>query len=124
MVYCSESVSLATLELLVHLDIDELPTEPYVAIELDVPDELIEVVADADLPPDWNAPGALSDPAGPRAFGETWSRSRRSLALSVPSAVIALERNLIINPEHDSLEKVVITRQQAYQFDPRLFVGL
>ena len=55
MVYCSASVSLATLELLVHLDTDELPAEPYVAIELHVPDGLVEVVVDVDLPRDWRA---------------------------------------------------------------------
>jgi len=123
MVYCSASVSLATLELLVHLDTDELPSEPYVAIELGVPDALVEVVADVDLPPDWRAaPTALSDPQGPQDFGAAWYRSQRSLAISVPSAVVPHERNVILNPQHGAMAQVAVTRTLAYQFDPRLFL--
>lgn len=123
MVYCSSSVSLATLELLVHLDMGELPSEPYVAIELQVPDAHVEAVADGDLPPDWREePTALSDPQGPKDFGETWYRSKRSLALSLPSAVIQHERNLILNPDHHAIEQVTVTRTLAYRFDPRLFL--
>lgn len=123
MVYCSASVSLATLELLVHLDVSELPSEPYVAIELHVPDAQVEVVQASDLPPDWrDEPTALSDAQGPKDFGEAWYRSKRSLALSVPSAVIPHERNVLLNPDHHAIEQVTVSRTLAYHFDPRLFL--
>jgi RES domain-containing protein len=56
LVYTSESRALATLEVSVHLDLNEdLPTDRFY-VEIEIPDNIImlEVHID-DLPEDWNA---------------------------------------------------------------------
>jgi RES domain-containing protein len=40
--------------------------------------------------------------------------------LSVPSAVIPIERNLLLNPLHPAIAQVRITDDQPFSFDPRL----
>ncbi|WP_394334319.1 RES family NAD+ phosphorylase [Spirosoma aerolatum] len=44
----------------------------------------------------------------------------RFLLLKFPSAVVAGEYNILINPIHPRASEVVILDKRPYQFDPRL----
>jgi RES domain-containing protein len=112
-VYTAESRALAVLELLVHLDPDDLLD--FSIIGADVPDGLIEIVDAHAIDADWQ-----SKPDSLRDFGEAWAKSHRSLALSVPSAVINAERNLILNPAHADFARVRIGVPEAFSLDARL----
>lgn len=72
MVYASAHLSLAVLELLVHLESDDLP-DNLVAYRLEVPDRLLE--EQPDVPLEW-----LDDPLRRRSrrFGSTIDGARRS----------------------------------------------
>ena len=112
-VYLSASLALAALEVLVHLPRIErqkgaLPS--YLAIGLDVPDDLIE---DSGQPP-----GIPSNET--QTIGDKWLRSMKSLALSVPSRVIPLERNVLLNPRHPAMADVGIALAEPFVFDDRL----
>lgn len=116
-VYASQSLSLAALELLVHADPAFLPGD-LVAIPADVPDALtVESIEAADLPRDWRrypAPEALAD------RGSDWARSGRSPVLSVPSAVVPLERNFLLNPAHPDFRRIRAGKPEPFHFDTRL----
>lgn len=116
MVYTAGSVSLATLELLVHLDnTSVLPSFAIFPVEFD--DSLIELLDLATLPPDWSqSPPSTSL----QTIGDDWISRASSVVLRVPSAVIENENNYLINPAHTDFKKLVIGSMEALRLDPRL----
>lgn len=116
-VYLSSTLSLAALEYLVHLDVDDAPTD-LVAIESDVPDDAsIEDIGTGDLPEDWRR---VADHPACVAAGDEWLQAQRSLLLRVPSAVIPAERNVLLNPAHPGAAAVRAGAVAPFAFDPRL----
>jgi RES domain-containing protein len=82
-IYTAESRALCALEVLVNSE--ELAGD-YVAVSIDVPDEIaVQVISIADLPQGWNA-SAATDVT--RDIGTTWASRLATAVLSVPSAVI------------------------------------
>ena len=116
MVYMATSRALAALEYFVNLDPDESPDELSMA-QATVPDELVEALDESLLPSDWRELDNLSC----RDLGSAWAKSRRSLALLVPSAVIAGDTNVILNPAHPDFPKVTIAEPIPFHFDSRMF---
>lgn len=87
-------------------------------LTIELPDDLgVERVDAADLPTHWTAVPAPDELA---ALGSDWLMSRRSAALSVPSAVIPIERNLLLNPRHPDIARVRVVDDAPFTFDPRL----
>ena len=117
MVYCTTALSLAALEMFVHLDPDDLPDD-LIAIRAEVPDELPPDVVDVvTLPAGWNrtpGPTALQD------IGSAWVAASRSVALSVPSAVVPVERNIVLNPGHPDMVRIIRHPPERFVFDPRM----
>jgi RES domain-containing protein len=117
MVYCTTALSLAALEVFVHLDPDDLPDD-LVATRAELPDDLLpEVVDVATLPAGWNrtpGPTTLQD------IGSAWVTASRSVALSVPSAIIPAERSVLLNPGHPDLVRIVRHPPERFIFDPRM----
>jgi len=119
LVYTSEALSLAALELLVHTEPDLAPDDLQ-ASALDLPDGFnIREVDPSELPPDWAA-----EPAPPslQEIGTEWLRTADTPLLRVPSAVIPEERNVLINVMHpDIASRLTPTTQRAFSFDSRLW---
>jgi RES domain-containing protein len=101
MVYCSQSLALAVLEMLVHTREHQIPPD-YVFYEIEIDDAQIEFVSPGMIPKDWSAP----EPVLARDFGTEWMQERRSLSLLVPSVKAEAERNLLLNPEHTGFSEV------------------
>ena len=117
-VYTAGSLSLAALELLVHLNPDRLP-EDLIAYGVDVPDGLaVEEVAATNLPDGWDRRAEVPQL---RRIGEDWAASAKTAALSVPSAVIPEERNVLLNPRHPAADEIRVAYHRPFDFDPRLF---
>lgn len=116
-VYVSESAALATLEQLVHLN-DSTLLPSFVLIPCDFDERLVVRMEDiATLPANWSsypAPPAL------QAIGDKWVKDGRSAVLSVPSAVIAIERNFALNPGHPAFAAVTIGAARRFDLDLRL----
>jgi RES domain-containing protein len=101
-VYTSESLELAVLEALVHLDIDLLPKDVYqIGFELD--DQLI-ARAPAPLPTDWDSSPPYS--AAVQAVGDRWIDSQSSLGLRVPASVLPSRSNVLLNPAHPQMSQL------------------
>jgi RES domain-containing protein len=102
----------------VNLDVEEAPSD-LVLVPADLPEEVaVEVVAREQLPVSWRktpGPDALA------RLGSDWLRSRRSLALSVPSVVVPQERNYLLNPAHPEFARVAVGRREPFSFDPRMW---
>jgi RES domain-containing protein len=83
-VYASESLEIALLESLVHVDLSQLPRD-LLALELEVPDAAIDALAEPP-PQDWDAPPPYAPAA--QAIGDRWLREGSALALRVPASVL------------------------------------
>jgi RES domain-containing protein len=115
-VYCATSPALAALEFFVHLEPNDAPDDLLLA-EASIPDDLIEQLDPQLLPPDWRELNSLIC----RDLGSDWARRRRSLALLVPSAVVAGDSNLLVNPSHPGFNKVAVAEAIPFRFDSRMF---
>lgn len=116
-VYTAESRALATVEYLVHVPLSLVPRDLSL-VTLHLPDAIpYTTIAIVDLPANWRdypAPSALAD------LGAQWAAAYQTLALRVPSAVVAPEYNVLLNPLHPAMSQVTIVQVDPYQFDPRL----
>lgn len=118
-VYTAESQSLALLELMVQ---DDPLRAHYVLIPAQLPAELLETRIDIDqLPDDWRTIGARDVL---QSMGQSWLQEARTAVLSVPSAVVPAERNLLINPRHPDFTRIVLGAPQSLQTDTRLLRNL
>lgn len=114
-VYCASSLALACLEVFVHVDATELPDD-LVAIRVELPEDA--VVEDVGpLPRGWRA---VPGPPSLRRIGSAWAARGQALGLRVPSAVIPEETNLLLNPKHPDMARVVRGLPRKFAFDPRM----
>lgn len=116
MVYASETASLTMLETLVHLQSASV-LDAFTLLSIEVPDDLIQWIDAAQLPPNWAAAEA---PAELRQFGDAWTKSNESVALRVPSALSPVEFNYLLNPEHAAFRDIVKEAVEIpFRFDER-----
>jgi RES domain-containing protein len=114
-VYTSSTLSLAMLELLVQ---DQPLRARYSAIAADIPSELaIERLGLERLPSDWPAPAAIETL---RAIGGEWAAGLATAVLAVPSAVIPIETNYLLNPRHPDFARIAIGEARELVTDLRL----
>lgn len=118
MLYCAESIALACLETVVHLNLSALPLNRYL-VAIDVP----RVVWDAAtvLRPatmiGWDAlpHGKISLDAG-----DGWVAEHASLLCCVPSVIVPREHNVLINPRHRDAELLTFRKLEKWAYDTRL----
>lgn len=118
-IYTSDSAALATLETLVHLQLNLIPLN-LSSITLNLPDNLpITKLNPQDLPVDWHhypAPITLAK------IANHWIEKQESVALSVPSSILpeSEDRNYILNPRYQDFNFITIVRVSPYTYDSRL----
>jgi|WetSurMetagenome_2_1015567.scaffolds.fasta_scaffold810720_1 RES domain-containing protein len=121
MVYCSDSLSLATLETMAHL-VSPRSMQSFVWFVLNVPDDLMETPD--PIPEGWNVKPDFGNSYNVRMisarFGTKWIQEQRSLVLRVPSAVIPSEYNLLVNPLHPKFDLSMIEGPFPVSWDERL----
>lgn len=119
MVYCSSSIALSVLELLVHLQQPRVLAS-YVLFSAAIEGEMIEQLTPDELPRNWRdfpAPPALA------SIGDRWAYELRSAVLTVPSAIVEAEYNYLLNPLHPQFSSIVVSGPLPYRLDPRLAGG-
>jgi len=113
MVYAAESRALAALETLAHFQGAGRHIE-LVMFEIEIPAPLMKRVDESSMPPGWRTP----DPrAATQDVGSEWQLEMRSVALLVPSVLIAGEQCVLLNPEHPDSSRVMIGYPGAFAFD-------
>lgn len=117
MLYFSENLSLSLLEIIVHIEFAQLPLD-YSFIEVEIPDEAIKTLLSIDfINPKWTTEAAVNQL---QMFGSGWLKKQESLAMRVPSAILSLENNILINPAHLDSGKLKVVRKGKFSVDPRL----
>jgi RES domain-containing protein len=117
MVYTSTSLALAAIEFFVHLDPSVAPDD-LVSMKANLPDELgIEQIYEDQLPPQWRR----VDNNELQKRGSDWVKSKRSVALLVPSAVVDEEWNVLLNPRHPDFAAITIEPVKPFRYDERMF---
>jgi RES domain-containing protein len=117
-VYCSDSLALACLEILVHvrpLALGALPASVYYTVN--VPDRMLEVPDRATLPAGWDdevAGNASQD------YGMAFLRARRAAGLVVPTVIQPLGVNIVLNPLHPAFSLAWVRGPSPYPHDARL----
>lgn len=114
-VYLSEHLSLAALEVIVHAGTYR-DLGRYLAYRLEFVATQAKDLA-AELPADWSA---VEPAVAAQQLGTEWAAGGGSLLLRVPSAVIPHEHNLLLNPEHPAFTEVLLDGPLPFRFDPRL----
>lgn len=117
-VYTSATFSLAALEYFVQLDPDAAPDD-LVAVAAELPaGAAVRSIELAELPASWRAYPA---PEALREIGAAWVRAGTTPVLSVPSALIPHERNLLLDPSHPDLAALRALPPEPFSFDPRMW---
>jgi len=123
LVYTSLSLSLAVVEVFVHIKKGQAPDD-LMSIEASLPVDETRIEEEKSmmlsrLPPDWRREG---HPVLQK-IGDEWVASKRSLALPVPSVVVDGEWNVLVNPEHPDAARIKVDTAKPFHFDTRMFQG-
>ncbi len=113
--FASESLALATLEVVVHL-LSSSTLASYVVFTVEFSEKLVQ--NHDPLPKNWR-----SFPAPPetQAMGDVWIKSNSSVLLRVPSVIVVREYNFLINPMHHDFPKLIISGPMPLDVDARVF---
>src|ERR1043166_3188063 len=118
-VYSSSHLSLAVLEVYVHIAPalrDDLPE--FEAVRIDVPDDASRTEISLRA---FERLMASSDTlAACRSAGDDWLARGADLILRAPSVLIPEELNFMLNPTHPRMPEVSIVSSRTFRFDPRL----
>ena len=118
-IYTGSSRSLSSLELIVHKGAVK-PEQLYKIMVISIADDdiLYKQIRLKDLPENWRN---FCRRSILQNIGSEWYSTFESLILKVPSAVIPMEYNYIINTEHPAfLNMVQLVRTEPYFWDERL----
>jgi RES domain-containing protein len=119
-VYVSATLSLAALELFIHFTRKDIKmSKSLLAIPVEIPDALrvMEILV-KDLKPGWNS---SPPPDFTKDLGTEWVKEGVSAILSVPSALIPEEYNLVVNPKHKDFSRIIIRDPQPFALDDRVW---
>jgi len=115
-VYLASSRSLAMLEVLVHLQPLMIPDD-YCLAEIEVPDNSISQVLVDNLPDNWKN---ISPPGILKQIGNNFLENKKHLMLKVPSSIVPMEHNYLVNVLHSDMKKVKVLSKEPFDFDSRL----
>jgi RES domain-containing protein len=114
--YTSESISLALLEVLANAHtLEEL--QPVQLMEIHIPDnaEYHEVKLQS-LKKNW-----YQDIDYTQWLGKEILQTKKTLLFRCPSAIVHKEHNYLVNPQHADFKKIKLHTATDFYFDERLF---
>jgi RES domain-containing protein len=109
MLYAAQHLSLACIEVLVHLEKAQLPRDYVWSLA-----ELLE--------PQTLRFENLDDFTACQSAGLSWVERSAQLAVQVPSVIIPEEFNILLNPVHAGYNTLTWSEPRPFRFDPRLFL--
>ena len=117
-VYTAGTLSLAALEMFVHMEVRH-SHDILVAISAEVPEDVrVSRIDIGKLPRNWRShppPSALA------AIGRGWLTRADTAVLAVPSAIVPVEWNYLLNPAHPDFSRIRISRPFNFEFDERMW---
>ncbi len=116
--YTAGSLSLAALEMLVHLNNEEILLAYSFASAVFHESLILPVEDFRPLPENWSA---SPPPLDIQRIGDEWAEAQASVVLKVPTSVLPVEFNYLINVEHPRFSKVKLGELRAFTFNERLY---
>jgi RES domain-containing protein len=115
LVYTSQSLSLATLEILTGgIQISLLNS--FVTIRASFDSSLVDSIPITSLPREWcDYPYSVKT----QKIGDSWVKEMKSAVLKLPSTVIKGEFNYLINPLHPDFKKISLEKPEDFVIDKR-----
>jgi len=119
--YTGGNLALSCLEMLVHKSGASLASGDFSVSIIRIDDSLMinEITSEELLQRHKQWHQLINYPVT-QEIGDKWLREGKSAILKVPSAIIDLEYNYLINPDHPDFSKVKIANVSKFTFDPRL----
>lgn len=117
-VYLSASLSLAALELFVHLTAEDARIR-LSTIPVSIPNDLaIQELPINGLPKEWR-----SEPPSDacKALGSEWVDTNETALLKVPSVIVPHEFNYVLNPRHPDFARLKVHKAEPFGFDSRMW---
>ncbi len=115
--YTAGSLSLAALEMLVHLNDEEI-LSAYSFATAEFNENLILPIEEfRTLPANWSD---SPPPLEIQRIGDEWAQSKASVVLRVPTSVLPVEFNYLINVGHPEFSKIKLGEPRTFTFDERL----
>lgn len=114
-IYTCENLSLSLLEILVQVN-DRRYFDSCLQYFIEIPEQLIFKPDQNSLPEGWD-----SIPYGSKSqkFGDEWLNRMDYVALKIPSVVVPMEFNYVINPAHHKFPDIKLSDGEKVRFDPR-----
>ncbi len=116
LLYTSENLSLCVLESIVHVQ-NSASLPAFEVITIEIPDSFKEYFVN-DLPNNWVIQDGFE---ALRKLTDEFIKSGDFLAMKVPSAIVEMEFNFLINPLHPLFRQISIINQKDFSFEKRLF---
>lgn len=113
--YTAETASLALLETVAH--ITQIAAESFCMICLEIPENSVVDIEISQLPEGWQS---FPPPKILRNIGDDFIKRCESLALKIPSAIMPVENNILVNPAHPDFNKVKLIYSMPLPLDGRL----
>jgi len=117
-VYVGGSLALTALEQFVHLRSVE-STILFFYMSVQIPDDVdVAEIELSLLPDDWREEPA---PDSTKEVGDRWLMGGATVGLRVPSVIVPVEYNYLLNPRHRDFSRVKIGVPEPFSFDPRMW---
>lgn len=115
MVYLADHPALSVLEMMAQADPGVDFPISFNLLSVNVPDSLVETLASGELRAGWPENAGLT-----RSLGDEWLRSRRSLALLVPTVLVPFAYNCLLNPHAAGAEDLALNQLGRFPLDERI----
>lgn len=116
-IYTASSRSLACLENVVHrnqLGLSAL----FSVMVIEIPDDIkIKIINRHELPDDWKDFGNMYLTQN---IGDIWAANMETAVLNVPSSIVDMECNYLINPLHLDFKRIKLLQTEPFVFDDRI----
>ncbi|MDX8506157.1 RES family NAD+ phosphorylase [Mesorhizobium captivum] len=111
-VYCADHPATALVEILVHVDAEDLP-QTYQLLEIEVPDG-IDILS-PDLADDWK-----NDMATTQRLGTDFVVAATHSVMEVPCAIVPFTKNYLLSPDLVTRDGIWIVSVTTHPVDTRL----
>jgi len=118
LVYASSTLALALLEILVHIDPSRAIPE-LLAVPIKMPESMVAQGPYSTL--DRIGSGLPWPLKRTRQIGDDWLSAAEQPALKVPSAIVPVENNYLLNPAHPDFARCRIGEPEPLPVDTRLY---
>lgn len=111
-VYCTDHPATALLEILVHIDAEDLPNT-FQLLEIEIPDTVKATIP--VLPDDWK-----DNLASTQRIGTDFVMTARDALMEVPCIVVPFTKNYLLSPSMLNESGIRIVGATLHPFDSRL----